>query len=72
MTNVTPISRTLEQELLALLRGASLQCLVCGEFVLRLPAGSLFCPECGSGLYEEALAEPAAVISLAVSPPGGR
>ena len=72
MTTVTPINRTLEQELLALLRGASLQCLACGEFVLRLPDGSLFCPECGSGLYEEALAEPAPGISLAVSPPGGR
>ena len=27
--------RTLDQELLALLRGASLECLVCGEFVLQ-------------------------------------
>jgi hypothetical protein len=44
------LNRTLEQELQALVRGASLECLVCGEFVLRLPDGSLFCPECGSAL----------------------
>ena len=31
----------------ALVRGVSLECLVCGEFVLRLPDGSVFCPECG-------------------------
>ena len=50
--NVEPLNRTLEQELFTLLRGASLECLVCGEFVLRLPEGGLFCPECGSGLGE--------------------
>ena len=32
---VVPLRRTLEQELLALARGASLECLVCGEFVLH-------------------------------------
>ena len=32
---VAPLHRTLEQELLALLRGASLECPVCGEFVLH-------------------------------------
>ena len=48
--NVTALNRTLEQELLALSRGASLECLVCGEFVLQLADGSCFCPECGSGL----------------------
>ncbi len=42
---VESLNRTLEQELLALLRGASLECLVCGEFVLRR-AGSISCPEC--------------------------
>ena len=47
---VEPLNRSLEQELNALLRGASLECLVCGEFVLRLPQGGIFCPECGSGL----------------------
>jgi predicted RNA-binding Zn-ribbon protein involved in translation (DUF1610 family) len=45
--HVTPLNRTLDQELLALLRGASLECLVCGEFLLRKPAGRLECPECG-------------------------
>jgi predicted RNA-binding Zn-ribbon protein involved in translation (DUF1610 family) len=44
------LNRTLDQELLALSRGVSLECLVCGEFVLRLADGSHFCPECGSGL----------------------
>ena len=45
--SVESLNRTLEQELHALLRGASLECLVCGEFVLRR-AGSLSCPECGT------------------------
>jgi uncharacterized Zn finger protein (UPF0148 family) len=44
------LNRTLDQELHALARGASLECLVCGEFVLRLPDGSIFCPECGAAL----------------------
>jgi hypothetical protein len=48
--SVEPLNRTLEQELNALLRGASLECLACGEFVLHLPQGGIFCPECGSGL----------------------
>ena len=46
---VESLNRTLEQELHALLRGASLECLVCGEFVLRR-AGTLSCPECGTEL----------------------
>jgi len=33
VTSIAPLNRTLEQELNALLRGASLECLVCGEFV---------------------------------------
>ena len=53
--NVAPLNSTLDQELLALARGASLECLVCGEFVLRLPDASFFCPECGSGLRAEAV-----------------
>ena len=58
MTRVAPLHRTLEQELLALLRGASLECLVCGEFVMHARAGAVFCPECGSQVgSEEALAE---------------
>ena len=44
-SEVTSIARTLDQELLALSRGASLECLACGEFVMRL-RGVLACPEC--------------------------
>ena len=53
------IARTLDQELLAVLRGASLECLVCGEFVQHHPGGVVACPECGSGLRSEPAAEPA-------------
>ena len=60
MTTVVALSRTLDQEVLALLRGASLECLVCGEFVLRLPDRSLFCPECGAGLADDAVGAVAA------------
>ena len=48
---VAPLNRTLDQELAALVRGASLECLVCGEFVLHVP-GALACPECCSILAE--------------------
>jgi rubrerythrin len=50
MTAVSPLHRTLEQELLALLRGASLECPVCGEFVLH-DGPSVHCPECGMRLH---------------------
>jgi predicted RNA-binding Zn-ribbon protein involved in translation (DUF1610 family) len=53
VTAVVPLHRTLEQELQALARGVSLECLVCGEFVLRR-GPSLACPECGSVLRAEA------------------
>jgi hypothetical protein len=49
--SVTSLARTLDQELLALVRGASLECLVCGEFVLHL-RGVVACPECRSLLVE--------------------
>ena len=49
---VAPLHRTLEQELNALARGASLECLVCGEFVLR-SGRTISCPECGSHLRAE-------------------
>jgi hypothetical protein len=49
VTSVAPLHRTLEQELQALLRGASLECLVCGEFVLHA-GGMITCPECASSL----------------------
>jgi hypothetical protein len=55
---VAPIHRTLEQELQALLRGVSLECLVCGEFVLHA-GGMINCPECGSSLRAEIGAETA-------------
>ena len=48
---VAPINRTLDQELTALARGVSLECLVCGEFLLRV-RGALACPECRSILAE--------------------
>ena len=46
---VVTLNRTLDQELLALMRGASLECLACGEFVLHRD-GAVVCPECGSGI----------------------
>ena len=58
MGALASLHRSLDQELVALLRGASLECLVCGEFVMHARAGAVFCPECGSQVgSEEALAE---------------
>lgn len=45
------INRTLDQELTAIVRGASLECLVCGEFVLRRPLAHA-CLECGTLLCD--------------------
>jgi uncharacterized Zn finger protein (UPF0148 family) len=50
---VASLHRTLDQELIALLRGVSLECLACGEFVMHARGGSVFCPECGSQLADE-------------------
>ena len=50
-----PLARTLDQELLALLRGASLECLVCGEFLLHRADG-IGCPQCGLEIGGEAAA----------------
>ena len=50
MNGVAPLHRTLDQELQALLRGASLECPVCGEFVLHQGA-VVVCPECGLRLH---------------------
>jgi Zn finger protein HypA/HybF involved in hydrogenase expression len=58
VTSVAPLHRTLEQELQALLRGASLECLVCGEFVLHA-GGMIACPECRSDLRAQGDAEKA-------------
>jgi predicted amidophosphoribosyltransferase len=54
LDNVQPFARTLEQELSALIRGVSLECLVCGEFLMHARAGVVFCPECGAQLGSEA------------------
>ncbi len=51
--NVQPLNRTLDQEVLALLRGASLECLVCGEFVLHAEH-VISCPECGAQISRNA------------------
>jgi len=56
---VASLHRTLDQALVALLRGASLECLVCGEFVMHAHENNVslnscvFCPECGSQLGDE-------------------
>jgi Zn finger protein HypA/HybF involved in hydrogenase expression len=52
VAEVASLHRTLDQELIALLRGVSLECLTCGEFVMHAH-GSVFCPECGSQLADE-------------------
>ena len=57
---VASLARTLDQELVSLLRGVSLECLVCGEFVLHRADGAIACPECGAELR----AEEAGVASL--------
>jgi uncharacterized Zn finger protein (UPF0148 family) len=46
---IVALNRTLEQELFALMRGASLECPACGEFVMQVE-GAVACPECGSRL----------------------
>jgi predicted RNA-binding Zn-ribbon protein involved in translation (DUF1610 family) len=47
MTEIVPLNRTLDQELLTLMRGVSLECPVCGEFVLHVEV-AIICPECGA------------------------
>jgi uncharacterized Zn finger protein (UPF0148 family) len=49
--SVESLNRTLDQELLAVMRGASLECPVCGVFVL-LRHGAVSCPECGLRLCD--------------------
>ena len=49
------LHRTLDQELVAILRGASLECLVCGEFLLHRTDG-IGCPQCGLELEAEGTA----------------
>jgi hypothetical protein len=49
------LHRSLDQELVAILRGASLECLVCGEFLLHRADG-IGCPQCGLELEAEGTA----------------
>jgi uncharacterized Zn finger protein (UPF0148 family) len=48
VSEVIALNSTLDQELLALMRGASLECPVCGEFIMHV-RGGIVCPECGAG-----------------------
>ena len=50
MNAVARFHRTLEPELLAVLRGVSLECPVCGEFVLH-EGPVVRCPECEMTLH---------------------
>jgi DNA-directed RNA polymerase subunit RPC12/RpoP len=68
VSDVLQLNRTLEQELFALARGASLECLVCGEFVLHAQDGSIRCPECQSRF--SALARGEAATDVRVARPG--
>ena len=52
MSGVSHLHRTLEQEVQALVRGARLECLVCGEFLLHA-GGMITCPECKSSLRDK-------------------
>ena len=60
---IQPLNRTLEQELFSLLRGASLECLVCGEFVMRIRE-AVFCPECRSQLSDRQAQSTAETVEL--------
>ncbi len=64
VSSVSQLARTLDHELLALLRGASLECLVCGEFVLVKPGGDVECPECGMALRGRKSAQSGLQLSL--------
>jgi ribosomal protein S27AE len=53
--SVETLYRTLDQELVAILRRASLECPVCGEFLLHRSDG-IGCPQCGLELGGEVAA----------------
>ena len=53
--SVMTLHRTLDQELVAILRRASLECPVCGEFLLHRADG-IGCPQCGLELQAEGTA----------------
>jgi predicted RNA-binding Zn-ribbon protein involved in translation (DUF1610 family) len=52
VSGVAYLNRTLDQELVALARGVSLECPICGEFVLHARGGAIACQECGSSLVD--------------------
>jgi hypothetical protein len=52
---VASLHRTLDQELVAILRRASLECPVCGEFLLHRADG-IGCMQCGLELEAEGAA----------------
>jgi Zn finger protein HypA/HybF involved in hydrogenase expression len=62
---VTALHSTLDQELIAVLRRVSLECLVCGEFLLHRSDG-IGCPQCGLELQGEAVAADTLVDSPAL------
>ncbi len=51
---VASFHRTLDQELVAILRRVSLECPVCGEFLLHRSDG-VGCPQCGLEIGGEAI-----------------
>jgi predicted RNA-binding Zn-ribbon protein involved in translation (DUF1610 family) len=51
---VVDLHRSLDQELVAILRRASLECPVCGEFLLHRVDG-IGCPQCGLEIGGEAV-----------------
>ena len=51
LMTVAFLNRTLDQELAAIARGASFECLVCGEFLLERPVAHA-CLECGTLLCD--------------------
>ena len=53
--NVASLHRTLDQELIAIFRGASLECPVCSEFLLHRSDG-IGCPICGLELCSQVVA----------------
>ena len=63
MSEVVALNSTLDQELLALLRRASLECPVCGEFVLHRH-GDIGCPECGFTVRDRKADEPGLQLGL--------
>ena len=67
---VVGLHRTLDQELIAVLRRASLECPVCGEFLLHRADG-IGCPQCGLELGGKA-AEPGRGLELQGGAPPGR